>query len=113
MPGRQVITAEEAKQIGVHPKYFQDCADGVLLTSRGGLVYDRTFLEGFLRPGVGVEHWVSRDNYPALNVVETGAQEMSFYVNRHYGSPPRIWRATRCASTASPRWRRRTAAAKW
>ena len=41
----------------------------------------------FLRPGVGLENWVSRDNYPALNVVETGPQEMSFYVNRHYGQP--------------------------
>jgi hypothetical protein len=30
---------------------------------------------------------VSRDNYPALNVVETGEGEMSFYVNRHYGQP--------------------------
>ena len=44
-------------------------------------------MEGFLRPGVGLENWVSRDNYPALNVVETGPHEMSFYVNRHYGQP--------------------------
>jgi hypothetical protein len=87
MPGRQVITDAEARAIGVHPQYFKDCADGVLLTSRGGWRYDRTFLEGFLRPGPGVENWVSRDNYPALNVVETGPAEMSFYVNRHYGQP--------------------------
>jgi hypothetical protein len=85
MPGRQVISAEEAQVIGVHPQYFKDCADGVLFSSRGGLRYDRTFLEGFLRPGVGVEHWVSRDNYPGLNVVETGPSEMSLYVNRRYG----------------------------
>jgi hypothetical protein len=85
MPGRQVITTDEATAIGVHPDYYKDCADGVLLTTRGGLRYDRTFLEGFLRPGVGLENWVSRDNYPALNVVQTGPAEMSFYVNRHYG----------------------------
>ena len=87
MPGRQVISDTEAKAIGVHPQYFKDCADGVLLTSRGGWRYERTFLEGFLRPGPGIENWVSRDNYPALNVVETGPAEMSFYVNRHYGQP--------------------------
>ncbi len=87
MPGRPVISAEEAAQIGVHPQYFKDCADGVLITTRGGTRYDRTFLEGFLRPGVGIEHWVSRDNYPALNVVQTGPAEMSFYVNRRYGQP--------------------------
>jgi len=87
MPGRQVVSDGEAKAIGVHPQYYKDCADGVMLTTRGGLNYDRTFMEGFLRPGVGLENWVSRDNYPALNVVETGPQEMSFYVNRHYGQP--------------------------
>ena len=87
MIGRQVVSDAEAKAIGVHPQYYKDCADGVLLTSRGGLTYDRTFMEGFLRPGVGLENWVSRDNYPALNVVETSPQEMSFYVNRHYGQP--------------------------
>ena len=59
----------------------------MLLTSRGGTNYDRTFLEGFLRPGVGLGNWVSRDNYPAINVVETSPEEMSFYVNRHYGQP--------------------------
>jgi hypothetical protein len=85
MPGRQVITAEEAASIGVHPAYYKDCADGILMTTRGGSRYDRTFLEGFLRPGVGLENWVSRDNYPALNVVQTAPAEMSFYVNRHYG----------------------------
>ena len=55
--------------------------------SRGGAVVSRYFRESFLRPGMGANHWASRDNYPALNVVETGAAEMSFYVNRHYGQP--------------------------
>ena len=87
MPGRQAVSDAEAKQIGVHPQYFKDCSDGVLLTSRGGYHYDRTFLEGFLRPGPGLENWVSRDNYPGLNLVGTGAAEMSFYVSRHYGQP--------------------------
>jgi len=87
MPGRQVISNGEAASIGVHPDYYKDCADAVLLTSRGGFGYDREFLEGFLRPGVGLENWVSRDNYPALNIVQTGPAEMSFYVNRHYGQP--------------------------
>jgi len=87
MLGRQVISDAEAQAVNVHPQYYKDCADGVLLTTRGGFNYDRTFMEGFLRPGVGLENWVSRDNYPALNVVETAPQEMSFYVNRHYGQP--------------------------
>jgi len=84
MPGRQVLTDEEAKETGVHPSYYKDTSDSVLLTTRGGNVVSRYFRESFLRPGLGLHHWVSRDNYPALNVVETGEGEMSFYVNRHY-----------------------------
>lgn len=86
-PGRQVLTAEEARETGVHPDYFKDTSDSVLLTTRGGDHVSRYFRESFLRPGLGLHHWVSRDNYPALNIVETGEGEMSFYVNRHYGQP--------------------------
>lgn len=87
MEGRQVLTNEEAKAIGVDPRYFRDSSDAVLLTSRGGHVYDREFVEGFLRPGIGARHWVSRTNYPALNVVPTGPNEMSLYVNQDYAQP--------------------------
>lgn len=87
MPGRQVMSDEEAKGLGVNPGYYKDCADAVLITSRGGTAYDRTFLEGFLRPGLGVENWVSRNNYPALNTVQTGPAEISFYTLSNYGQP--------------------------
>ena len=88
LPGRQVLTDEEARAIRVDPGYFKDTSDAVLFTTRGvGAQYDRTFLESFLRPGLGMENWVSRTNYPALNVVQTGPAEMSFYVNRNYGQP--------------------------
>ncbi len=87
LPGRQVLTEEQARAIDVDPAYFKDCSDAVLLTTRGGDRYDRTFMEGFLTPGIGPENWVSRTNYPALNVVPTGPHEMSFYVNQNYGQP--------------------------
>jgi len=86
-PGRQVVNEEEAKTIGVDPGFFHDISDGVLMTSRGGMVYDRTFLESFVRPGPGLENWTSRTNYPAMNVIQTGAAEMSFFVQREYGQP--------------------------
>lgn len=87
MEGRQVLTDDEAKVIGVDPKYFRDTSDAVLLTTRGGNYYDREFVEGFLRPGIGPRNWVSRTNYPALNVVQTGPAEMSLYVNQDYAQP--------------------------
>jgi hypothetical protein len=87
MPGRQILTEMQAKAIQVNPAYFKDCSDAVLLTSRGGNRYHRTFLEAFLRPGLGMENWVSRSNYPALNLMQTGPATMSFLVNRNYGQP--------------------------
>jgi hypothetical protein len=87
MPNRQVLTEDQAKRFNVNPDYFMDCSDAVLMTSRGGNLYDRTFMESFIRPGPGLQNWVSRSNYPALNVVETSATEMSIYVNENYAQP--------------------------
>jgi hypothetical protein len=57
------------------------------MTSRGGNVFDRTFKEAFIRPGFGPENWVSRSNYPALGVVQTGPTEMSLYVKQENAQP--------------------------
>ena len=87
LPSRQVLTEEQALQLNVNPKYFKDCSDAVLITSRGENKYERTFMEGFIRPGIGLQNWVSRSNYPALNVVQTSPTEMSIYVNQDYAQP--------------------------
>lgn len=87
MPGRRVLSEEEGARIGLSKGYAGDCSDAVLMSSRGGYVYDRTFMEGFVRPGLGLENWVSRTNYPACGVLQTGPGEMSIYVQHHYGQP--------------------------
>tara|TARA_R110000764_G_scaffold88923_1_gene170180 strand:- start:5439 stop:6881 length:1443 start_codon:yes stop_codon:yes gene_type:complete len=87
MPGRQVLTDMQAKEFNVNPKYFKDCSDAFFMTSRGGNEYTRTFMESFIRPGIGLDNWVSRSNYPALNVVQTSPEEMSLYVNQDYAQP--------------------------
>ncbi|WP_233200438.1 hypothetical protein [Blastopirellula marina] len=87
MPGRRVLTPQQAKEVGVHPSYFNDTADAVFMTTRGGDRYDCTFEQGFVRPGPALGNWVSRTNYPVLNVVPTGDYEMSLYVNQEYGQP--------------------------
>ncbi len=87
MPGRQVISAKQAEQLNVNPEYFRDCSDVVLMSSRGGNKYDRTFMEGFIKPEIGLQNWVSRSNYPALNVVQTGPKEMSLYVSHDNAQP--------------------------
>lgn len=87
LPGRQVLAEDEARALQVDPGYYKDCADTVLMTSRGGTSFDRVFLEAFLRPGLGLRNWVSRNNYAALNTVETGPEEISFYTLSDYGQP--------------------------
>jgi len=85
--GREVVTAEQARALRVHDRYWHDVSDVLLLTSRGGNRYTRTFLESFIRPGLGYGRWVSRTNFPALGVVPTGPTEMSAYVGRLYAQP--------------------------
>ena len=86
-PGKRILSEEQAKSLNVDPAYFKDCSDAFFMTSRGGEKYDRTFMEAFIRPGIGLNNWVSRSNYPALNVVQTGATEMSIYVGQDYAQP--------------------------
>lgn len=87
MPGRRVVSEEQATALGLSKGYAGDCSDAVLLTSRGGDRYSREFMEGFVRPGLGLENWVSRTNYPACGIVQTGPAEMSMYVQHSYGQP--------------------------
>jgi len=87
MPGRQVLSQQEAESIGVDPRYFKDASDAVLMTTRDGRAYDRTFTSAMIRPGIGAHNWVSRTNYPALNIVRTGEDEMSLYVSKDYAQP--------------------------
>ena len=86
--GRRVLTDAQAAEIDAHAEGggVDDISDGVLMTSRSGTThYDFTFRESFVRPGIGIRNWTSRNNYPALGVVQTGPNEMSMYVQRDYG----------------------------
>ncbi len=107
MEGRQVLSEAQAKEANVNPNYFKDCSDTVFLSSRGGSVYDRTFMEPLIRPGIGLQNWVSRTNYPACNIVRTGETEMSIYMNANYATPDAelrryAWRLDGFASLHAP-----------
>lgn len=85
MPGRRVISAEQAVALGGTKEYSGDISDTVFMSSRGGNAYDRTFMEGFIRPGIGLENWTSRTNYPARGIVPAGEDKIAFYIQRRYG----------------------------
>ena len=59
-------------------------SDGVFITSRDGVHWDRTFMEGWLRPGRDRKNWTHRSSTPAVGIVETG-EEWSMYAAEHYG----------------------------
>jgi hypothetical protein len=89
MEGQRVVTDEQVAAIGLRTShghfYGNDCSDAVLLTSRAGsTVYDRTFMEAFIRPGPGAQNWVSRTNYPLTGILPCGTDQMMCFVSRHY-----------------------------
>ena len=86
-PTKAALSAEQAKGLVNNPGYRVASSDSVLMTTRGGNHYDRTFMEAFIRPGPSPEDWVSRDNTPALGVVPANAREMFIYRMSHYAQP--------------------------
>ncbi|MBI2925837.1 MAG: hypothetical protein HYY24_09060 [Verrucomicrobia bacterium] len=87
VPGRQVLSEAQARALGVAKDYFGDCADAGFMTSRGGHRFDRTFMEGWIRPGTDLGNWASRAGMTALGIVPTGPAELSVYKQAHYAQP--------------------------
>ncbi len=92
MEGRRAITVAQGQAAGLVQAigsfaydWTMDCSDGVLLTSRAGsTVYDRTFMETFIRPGLGDGHWTSRSNYPLTGILPAGEGQIQMFVSRRY-----------------------------
>jgi hypothetical protein len=87
LPLRQAYPVAQQLEWGVPEAHAKGIADAVLMTSRGGTRYDRTFMESFVRPGPDPLAWHARENPPSMGVVPTGAGEMSFYVVNHFPMP--------------------------
>ena len=62
-------------------------SEGVFMSSRDGVHWDRRFMEAFVRPGRDPKSWVHRTNMIAAGVLSTANDEISIYVARHYTSP--------------------------
>src|SRR5690606_38793850 len=75
VPGRQVLSMQKLDAWGVDARQRGAAGDVVLMSTRGGTVYDRTFMESLLRPGLDRKAWSARNNYAALGVVPTGPEE--------------------------------------
>lgn len=60
-------------------------SEGVFMTSRDGVHWDRTFMQAWLRPGLDPRNWSHRSNMPAVGILETAPGEWSLYASEHYG----------------------------
>ncbi len=84
----EVVPRSELESYGVTIRAIGvSIGDIMLLTSRGGNIYDRTFMEGFVRPGPERGAWHARSLFASMGVVPTSESEMSFYVSTNYMLP--------------------------
>ena len=89
MERRRVVTDEQVKQIGLQTSqgvfFGNDCSDTVLLSTRPGTTeYARTFMEAFVRPGLGYGNWTSRTNYPLTGILPYGENQVMLFIARNY-----------------------------
>jgi len=84
--GCRALSEVEKEKVTVHFKHITKAStEGVLLTGRGGNRYDRTFMEGFIRPGPDYREWTYGSSFPAYGIVQTSPTEMSIYAMQHSG----------------------------
>ncbi len=99
-PGRRALSLEEERTLGIRSvpdsrgqrrlTFASDANDIILLVTRPGSdVYQRPFLEAFMRPGPNLGNWGSRSNYPPQHggLWQTSPTEMSFLVTRQHFQP--------------------------
>ncbi|MFA5859147.1 MAG: hypothetical protein WC955_08770 [Elusimicrobiota bacterium] len=71
---RKYVT--EHKVVGV--------SDGVFMSSRDGVRFDRGFMEAFFRPGRDRSNWTDRNNMAAFGVLQLQPDEVSVFYTQHY-----------------------------
>lgn len=86
----------ERKTVGADRRETDGVSDAVLISSRDGLHFERTFMEAFLRPGLDQQNWGNAhgNNTPAWGLLQTAPEEISLLWAEHYGATPRMRRGT-------------------
>lgn len=85
LPEKAALSVEDAQALVKNPERGYDSSDAILMTTRGGARYERTFMEAFIRPGDTAADWAARDNTPALGLVPAAnGRELYIYRMSHY-----------------------------
>jgi len=88
-PGKVTIPTDLAAELVEDPAYRRSTSDSVLMTSRGGALYNRTFREGFIDPGPSPRDWIARGNALVCGVVPSRHDPRTMFLYRmsHYAQP--------------------------
>lgn len=86
-PDKAAFVGDKAKSLVKDPKYRIASSDAVLMSTRGGNTYDRTFMDAFIRPGESPNDWVARDNTPAFGIHQGSDRELFIYRGSYYAQP--------------------------
>jgi len=65
-----------------HPA--EGISDGVFMSSRDGVHFDRSFMEGWIRPGLDPRNWMHAGTSPSWGLLQTGPEELSVYWIQNY-----------------------------
>jgi hypothetical protein len=68
-------------------KFGKGVNDIVLLSSRDGIHFDRTFMEAFIRPGLDQGNWHERSLYMERGILQTSPTELSLYCMQNWRLP--------------------------
>ncbi|MBT4498006.1 MAG: hypothetical protein HOC74_09815, partial [Gemmatimonadetes bacterium] len=68
-------------------EYGSGVSDIVLMSSRDGLHFDRSFMEGFVRPGPDPGNWHERAVYMERGILQTSPEELSLYGMENWRLP--------------------------
>ena len=81
-PRRSALPEAESARLVPDAALRGFSSDVALMSTRGGRVYHRTFLESFIRPGRTARDWASRNNTAAWGIVPAAADPRTLYIYR-------------------------------
>lgn len=88
MISEEVVPRAELEAYGTEIRAIANSiGDVMLMSTRDGMTYDRTFMDAFVRPGMERGAWHARSLFASMGIVPTGEGEMSFYVSTNYAIP--------------------------
>ncbi len=80
-----------ANRLVVPEESDSQATEGVFMSSRDGINFDRGFLESWIRPGLDPKAWRHGNTNPSWGLLQTGPEELSVYWMQHSHHFPEVF----------------------